>query len=182
MSNKKLILLFEDRKRLDELYKKLYPSVENYVLNNSGSTQDAKDIFQESLIVTYKKVLNPDFKLTSSIDTFIYAVAKNKWLNALRSSKEMVDIEDLEFDDDLDINQILTEQDKRSLYMTHFKKLSEGCRYLFEYFFKGMSMENIASAMNLGSAGYVRKKKHHCQEKLITAIKNDPLYTELKNG
>lgn len=182
MSTKNLILLFEDRKHLDELYKKLYPSVENYVLNNSGNAQDAKDIFQESLIITYKKVLNPNFKLSSSIDTFIYAVAKNKWLNALRSSKGMMKIDESELDDDLDIDQVLIEEDKRSLYMTHFKRLSDGCRNLFEYFFKGMSMENIASAMNLGSAGYVRKKKHHCQEKLITAIKNDPLYTELKNG
>ncbi len=182
MINKDLILLFERKENLDQLYKKLYPSVENYVLNNSGNTQDAKDIFQESLIIVYKKIHDPNFKLSSTIETFIYAVAKNKWLNALRSSKGMVKVDRLEIDDDIDIYQVLLDEDRKRLFATHLAKLSEGCRNLFKYFFKGMSMENIASALNLGSSGYVRKKKHLCQEKLIAAIKNDPLYTELKNG
>ena len=182
MSNKNLIEVFEKKKSLDELYKRLFPSIENYVLNNSGSIQDAKDIFQESLIVAYKKVHDPHFSLTSSLDTFVYAIAKNKWLHELRSSRGMAKVDESAPDNELKIDEVLQEQDRKNLFMSHFENLSESCKILFEYFFKGMSMENIAKAMKLGSAGYVRKKKHLCQEKLIAGIKSDPLYVELKNG
>ncbi len=181
MINKNLVELFENRKKLDSLYQRLFPSIENHVLNNSGSTQDAKDIFQESLIVAYKKVLKPGFELSASIETFIYSIAKNKWLDILRSTKRVTKMTIDGSEDDL-IDEILLEEDRRRLFKTHFRKLSEGCKSLFEHFFKGMSMENIATSLNLASAGYVRKKKHLCQEKLIEAIKNDPLYKELTNG
>ncbi|MEO9484970.1 MAG: sigma-70 family RNA polymerase sigma factor [Ekhidna sp.] len=182
MTTKNLISLFENKKSLEELYKRLFPSIEKHVLNNSGNTQDAKDIFQESIIVAYKKVHNPDFKLSSTIDTFVYSIAKNKWLHVLRSSKRMMKTPESEISDDPRIDEILFEEERRNLFVAHFGRLSEGCKNLFEFFFKGMSMEKIADAMNLGSAGYVRKKKHLCQEKLIEAIKKDPLYKELKNG
>lgn len=178
---KNLISFFENKKSLENLYKKLFPSIEKYVLNNSGSTQDAKDIFQESLITAYKKVLNPGFELSSSIDTFIYAIAKNKWLDTLRRTSKMAMTVDAQFVDPK-IDEVLFEEERRKLFKSHLTKLSESCKNLFMNFFKGMSMENIASTMNLGSAGYVRKKKHLCQEKLIASIKNDPLYKELKNG
>lgn len=181
MTSQTLISFFEHKKSLENLYKRLFPSIEKYVLNNSGSSQDAKDIFQESLITAYKKILIPGFELSSSIDTFIYSIAKNKWLDTLRRTKKMVKAVDSEIDDPK-IDEVLFEEERRKLFKSHFTKLSEGCKDLFIHFFKGMSMENIASILNLGSAGYVRKKKHLCQERLIASIKSDPLYNELKNG
>ena len=36
-----------------------YPLIENYILNNSGSKEDAKDVFQNALLVFYQNFLPP---------------------------------------------------------------------------------------------------------------------------
>ncbi len=72
------------------LYKFYYPSVKNLILRNNGIEDDAKDIFQETLIVLLEKVPKDDFKLTSSLKTFIFAISSNLWLKRLRDSKKFV--------------------------------------------------------------------------------------------
>ena len=44
------------------------------MLNNNGNEDDAKDIFQESIIVLYEKVKAGKFELSSKLKTFIYSV------------------------------------------------------------------------------------------------------------
>ena len=39
-----------------------FPIVKNYILKNSGLVSDAEDVFQESLIILYKKILNNSFQ------------------------------------------------------------------------------------------------------------------------
>lgn len=72
------------------LYKFYYPSVRNFILKNNGSEDDAKDIFQETIIVLLDKVPSDDFNLTSSLKTFIFAISSNLWLKRLRDSNKIV--------------------------------------------------------------------------------------------
>ena len=46
----------KDERALDYLYKKFYPMMTQMVINNSGSREEAQDVFQESLIVFWQKV------------------------------------------------------------------------------------------------------------------------------
>lgn len=59
-------------------------------MKNNGSEDDAKDIFQETIIVLLEKVPKDDFNLTSSLKTFIFAISSNLWLKRLRDSNKMV--------------------------------------------------------------------------------------------
>ena len=67
-----------------------YGIVENYILKNSGNKEDAKDIFQNALIIFYKKAISSEFELTSKISTYIFAIAQNLWLKKLRDNKKNV--------------------------------------------------------------------------------------------
>ena len=69
------------------LYQLYYPTVAAHIIRNSGSTADAEDIFQETIIVLLQQVRNPDFVLTSSLKTYLFAIARNLWLNRLRATK-----------------------------------------------------------------------------------------------
>jgi DNA-directed RNA polymerase specialized sigma24 family protein len=51
--------------------------VEYFILNNNGRTDDAEDIFQDTMIVLLEKLRQDDFMLTASIKTYIMAIAKN---------------------------------------------------------------------------------------------------------
>ena len=44
-----------DRKAVETIYKENYTTVQALIINNNGSADDAKDIFQEAMIVLYEK-------------------------------------------------------------------------------------------------------------------------------
>jgi RNA polymerase sigma factor (sigma-70 family) len=69
------------------LYKFHFPSIVNFIRKNSGTAQDAEDIFQETIIILLGKVRQPEFVLTSSLKTFLFAIAKNLWLKKLQANK-----------------------------------------------------------------------------------------------
>jgi RNA polymerase sigma factor (sigma-70 family) len=77
----------EDNASFKLLYKFYFPSIASFVKQNMGNQEDAEDIFQEAVLVLLQKVRQTDFILTSSLKTYLYAIAKNLWLKRLRNSK-----------------------------------------------------------------------------------------------
>lgn len=82
-----------DNKAYEILYQFYYPSVKNFITKNSGSEEDAEDIFQETILVLLEKVPKTDFNLTSSLKTYIFAISSNLWLKKLRDGSKMVKTE-----------------------------------------------------------------------------------------
>ena len=76
-----------DRLIINDVYLKNYPTIRNYILKNSGDEVEAKDVFQEALVIIFKKIEEESFKLTSSFNTFLFSVCRNIWLKYLRDRK-----------------------------------------------------------------------------------------------
>jgi RNA polymerase sigma factor (sigma-70 family) len=72
------------------LYRFYYPPIERFVRQNSGTAADAADVFQETLLVLLDRVPTEDFQLTSSLKTYLFAIASNIWLKRLRTSRRLV--------------------------------------------------------------------------------------------
>ena len=70
------------------LYQFYFPSIAAYVQRHYGNTADAEDVFQESIIVLLQKIRQPDFVLSASLKTYLFAIAKNTWLKKLRYYKK----------------------------------------------------------------------------------------------
>jgi RNA polymerase sigma factor (sigma-70 family) len=79
-----------DNHAYEILYKFYYPSVKYFIVKNNGTQDDAKDIFQETIMVLLHKVPKDDFNLTSSLKTYIFAISSNLWLKRLRDSNKIV--------------------------------------------------------------------------------------------
>jgi RNA polymerase sigma factor (sigma-70 family) len=74
---------------LRALYKKYYNLVLKYVVNNSGNSEAAADIYQETIIVLYENVQKPAFQLNCQLQTFIFSIAKRLWLKQLRGNGQI---------------------------------------------------------------------------------------------
>jgi RNA polymerase sigma factor (sigma-70 family) len=168
---------------LQYVYKNHYPSIHHFIVSNSGSPDDAKDIFQESIIVIYRKIKEQEhFLLNSSFKTFIYSIARNLWLKHLRAIKyEGQKIQDQQKFIDLKEEpfKVSSEDLKLSLYQKYFKLLPEDCQNILNLTARDIPQKEIAQAMNFKSENYVKKRKHNCKEKLIEMIKKDPRYPDL---
>ena len=129
-----------------------YPLIENYILNNSGSEEDAKDIFQNTLIIFYQKVKAPEFKLTSKLSTYLFGICKNSWLKALRSRKSNEDLSEqthLTAEEEHQIN----ESSIVELIQEKLTTMGDPCHSLIIYHeFHKMKWEDIAKKMNYATA------------------------------
>src|ERR1700761_7482131 len=71
---------------LGALYKKYYPLVLKFILNNSGSEEAARDVYQETVIILYENAQKPEFSLSCQLQTYVYSIARRMWLKQLKKS------------------------------------------------------------------------------------------------
>src|SRR6202012_4447482 len=87
-----------DRKAIETIYRQHYNMVQSLILSNSGYPDDARDIFQEAMIVLYEKARSGSFELNSQLKTYLYSVCRRLWLKRLnqlqRVSSEVEGLEE----------------------------------------------------------------------------------------
>lgn len=176
-------LLGRDPAVLENIYEHFFPGIAKHVLDNSGSREDAEDVFQEGLLALYRKAKGGNLALSSSFYTFFYAVCKRIWLKKLTRGKadKALPLEEERVGEIADdAVQALEQSEQYQLYRSKFRLLGEDCQNLLRLFFKGVSMAEIAGQMGYGSEGYAKKRKFQCKEQLVQLIKTDGRYQELR--
>lgn len=170
-TNKHIIIDLKEESNFafGELYKNYFKSIHHFVLNNNGSTSDAEDIFQDTMLVLVQKLRQDDFQLSASIKTYIMAIAKHLWLNKLRTSyreTELTDLHDHKFFEEitLSIEHEKTYWDKLQFYMT---KITDHCsRLMHDMFFKNKPIEQIQKEHGYSSKHNAQNQKHKCVEQI----------------
>ena len=141
--------------------------VEKYVLDNSGSMDDAKDVFQDAMFLLIKKVQDVNFQLTSKLSTFLYGIGRNLWLKKL--TKKKVDLK--AYENELkteELEEVDHQKLERTKLMRHcIEQLGEPCKTIIVqfYFFKA-SMEEIANMLNYTNANNAKNQKYKCFKRL----------------
>jgi RNA polymerase sigma factor (sigma-70 family) len=166
-----------DAKVLRALFEECLPPVKKYVLQNSGTAEDAEDIFMDALEVVYRKIKKGSFHLTCTLCTYLFAVCKNLWLKKLRRKK----IESRVTSNGWDVSILgevpeeeMTGMDNISLYRDKWLELSADARKVLHlFYFEKKSMKEIAIEMGYGSEGYARKRKYQCMKQLKKLIRDD---------
>ncbi len=161
------------------IYQKLFPMILFMVSSNNGNEEDAEDLFQDSLLVIYKKIKANELELTCSFRTYLYSVSRNLWLQKLSKKMQMADVfADSEgyfvFDEHEISERNEAEMEKLRLYQQHFLTLSNDCQKILILFMKKMSSKAIAEEMGFKNEKYAKTRKYLCKEELKKRIINDP--------
>ena len=167
---------------LEFIYKNYYHQINSFILKNDGSDEDAKDVYQDAILIIYQKVLNENLALNCSFNTYLYSVSRLLWLKQLEKRKlKKIFLEEsvkfVELDDD--VFKVSDTIERYKLYQEHFYKLSYNCQKILELFLAQIQLKEIARLLGFKSDQYVKKRKHQCKEKLIASIKSDPRYKEI---
>lgn len=67
-------LAANDKRAVEAIYRENFSMIQAFILNNNGSVDDARDIFQEAMIVLYDKAKSETFELNCKLKTYIYSV------------------------------------------------------------------------------------------------------------
>lgn len=155
-----------DRKAVEAIYKEHYNMVQAMVVKNNGTIDDAKDIFQEAMIVLYEKVKSDSFELSCQIKTYLYSVSRRLWLKKLMSQSRLIVAE--EADHELvSVDDQVEEHEKLQVEFVMMEKainsLGEPCKSLLEAFYlKKKSMQEIASGFGYTNPENAKNQKYKC--------------------
>ncbi len=162
-----------------ELYNH-YPMIRNMVIKNSGTDEDAKDLFQNALIVFYKKAISPDFVLTAKISSYLYAVCDNNWKKKLTRDKSrhhgnLDNINESSHSTEMEID--VDHHPKPSIKETVdqlLEEIGEPCKsILIMHEYKKLSMKEITKALGYANDHTTRQQKYKCIQKLKKLIPNE---------
>lgn len=159
-----------DEKALKHLYQSNYSKVEKYVLDNSGTIEEAKDIFQEAFISLWRNIQLDRFQPQheTSLDAYLFRIAKNKWLDQLRSVRKNNTVPLTENWEQAEEMKELTDKEQQHLenIKENFRLLGTVCRNLLErFYFYRQSMRTIAEKLNWTEAT-ARNNKYRCLQQL----------------
>ncbi len=168
------LILAEIRKSneaaLGELYKTHYPMAVNLICSNSGTEQEAKDVYQEAVIAFYERAQQPQFVLTCKIKTYLYAVCRRLWLKRLAEKKRFsIIIPETETFEGIEAEMNDAEEKERSLNRMgdSLQALGEPCRSIMEDFYiHNFSMEIIREKYGYTSADNAKNQKYKCLQRL----------------
>jgi RNA polymerase sigma factor (sigma-70 family) len=164
-----------DSAGLREIFRLYLPRVAGLVTRNGGTYDDARDIFQDALVVLFEKSRSGQFELRSAFPTLLYGICRNLWGNRLqkKSRTEVTLTDDFKLTDTVDLERDLLEAEENRIFWDGFRRLGADCQQLLRLFFEQKKMEEIAAAMQFGSVSYAKKRKFQCKEYLIGLIRAD---------
>ena len=157
---------------LEYLYANYYPMVYQLIAKNNGDEDDAKDVFQEAVIVLYDKVQTGDFVLSSKLGTFIYSVCRRLWLKRLNKSdrlslnvntqehEELIGVED-------DLAEYYQKEDQFLLMEQSLHLLGEPCQTIIsDFYLHDLSMQEICEKFGYTNADNAKNQKYKCLQRL----------------
>ncbi len=158
---------------LEDLYAKHTPQVKGWILKNNGTIEDAKDIFQETIISLIKKAYDPDFYLTYPIGGLIFQISKNKWTDELRKKSAVRRVRNTinkrlnkqEEDFTLILEKLEHEENLQKKLDISFEKLSDHCKQLLKLFSEGANSKDIVNSLKMNNVNTVYRRKNACLQR-----------------
>jgi RNA polymerase sigma factor (sigma-70 family) len=184
LEEEKLILkglAANDKQAIETIYRSNFAMIQSFILNNSGSQDDARDIFQEAMIVLFEKSRSDSFELSSQLKTYIYSVCRRLWLKRLnqmqRYSGSLENVEET-----VQVEEDLETHEKRNadftLMETAMSKIGEPCKSLLDaYYIQKKHMQEIAADFGYTNADNAKTQKYKCLMRLKKLF-----FAQYKNG
>lgn len=173
-----------DSSLLRYVYDTYYPIIEGYITHNQGSREQARDIFQDAMIIVYNRIKSDELELSCKFGTYLYAICKNIWMQERKKylqRAEKLRQQPLVVNDPGPADDPLLQNHLTNLFNKHFEELSKDCQKILSMYFNNFSVEDIRAAMNYKDLHHTADRKYRCKKSLINRIVNDPLFKRLKN-
>lgn len=167
-------LLSGDTQFVKNLIKDVFPVVKSFVLRNSGSIEDAKDLIQDTLYIVIDKLRKGLYQADTNLSGFCVSVAKNEWMNQIRKEntrkkyKDFIAIEMDQLAKRGNPEEVFNDRSKE--IDQHINQLSEPCKNLIKmHYFMKVTLVDIAPLLGY-TQNFVKIKHKRCLEQFRTTI------------
>ena len=160
-----------DREVLNVIYREYRSEFISWVVRQySCSSEEAKDVYQTSVLILYENIVNKKLThLTSSVKTYLFSIGKNKIREYKKGQNRLIsEPNETMFQmvaEDEDQKEVLEEQLK--VAAASLEQLGDPCAQVLKHFyFDKLSMEQIADRLNYKNKETAKNLKHKCLKRL----------------
>jgi len=161
---------------VQHITQKLAGRIYHYVINNGGKKEDVEEVLNDALLVAHEFAVKKKFKENTSILAFVYQVSKYKFSKQIRNDKKLpvLYIDKVPYNISEEVNDFDNGENE-----TQIKALKnminnlkpEDKEAIIDFYWKKMTMKQIAVKNNLGSEQAARNKLYRIRERLKTHFK-----------
>jgi RNA polymerase sigma factor (sigma-70 family) len=144
--------------------------VAKYVSRLGGNFDEAKDVFQDALVVYYEKTVGQSSALHNDT-AYLVGIAKNLWLKRYRQSAQNLPLTDL------DMTADEQEESLSNNRLMHFlNKAGHKCMELLKsFYYDQLPLHEIAEEFGYSGVRSATVQKYKCLEKVRETIKEKAL-------
>jgi len=165
----------EREKLFIALYKKAFPAVAKYVNKMGGSFDEAKDIFQDALVIYYEKLVTKSVALNTNEQAYLLGIAKHLWAKRFRENMLQTTLDAHE--DDFTDEEELRPSPSRLLH--YLETAGQKCMEILKaFYYDNLPVNKIAELFGYSGVRSAAVQKYKCMEKVRETIKEKSLAYE----
>lgn len=169
-----------------ELYNAYFDLLTTFIRTKGATNEEAADIFQETILVFIDAIRQNRFKGESSIKSYLFGIAKNLWLEEIRSSERRNKRQQIFYQSEPTIESAearLFNKEMRKAWMQVFDSIGAICKsILLGFYYEKLPMRELLEKVSFASEQALRNKKSKCMKGLKEfLLSNSTLLNQLKN-
>ena len=148
--------------------------VAQYVNKMGGTFDEAKDVFQDSLVIYYEKSVECSFELKTNEKAYLLGIAKHLWLKQHRDNSKLTSIDGLDIEKEEETAQA---SDKKVL--NFLQKAGKKCMDLLRsFYYDQLPLADAAELFGFSGVRSATVQKYKCLEKVRETVKQKALTYE----
>ncbi len=156
---------------MEELYQSSFPAVARFISKLNGTLPDAKDIFQDALVIYMER---SGWQSPSDVDypqRYILGIAKHLWMRRYKDQRRYINLDN--FEAALAIPPDFYPDVSSERLLAFLQTTGEKCLGLLrDFYYQQFTMKQIALKHGFGSERSATVQKYKCLEKIRDKIKD----------
>ena len=156
------------------LYKIAFPSFARYISKMGGSFDEAKDVFQDALVIYYERSASEGFIIKSTDKAYILGTAKYLWFKKHKENSQNLPLHNV----DVALNDE-TENYTTGKLMHYLQTAGKKCMDLLRaFYYDELPLSDVAGQFGYSGVRSATVQKYKCLEKVRETIKQRSLTYE----
>ncbi len=164
---------------LTALYKRAFPLAARHIARSGGSLEEAKDIFQDALVIYYEKVTADSFAPQQSAQAYLLGIVRHLWRKKREDKNRMLYTDHMQFPGSEPSATTGTGTASRQRLMQLLSTAGSKCMELLSaFYYRKTDMETLSRRFGFSGARSATVQKFKCLEKVKKTVREKSLQYE----
>jgi RNA polymerase sigma factor (sigma-70 family) len=163
----------------ERLYESCFPRAAQLVRALGGSYDDARDVFQDALVILYEKAVAGQLDIQVSASAYVLGIVKHLWARQRGRDAHLLTFSALEREIELP-EDFFDEPPRPQLRLFRFLAAAgRKCMDILQaFYYQNLPLQEIAEEFGFSNARSATVQKHKCLEKIRNQVNTKSLRYE----